>query len=104
MNITDVGLLTSDADEGADKIELGARRQGRRAWDIAAFYTEAFQRDLERLHIQAPHIWCKATDHIPEMIDLIRCIVERGFTYRTTDGIYFDTSGTSRSGGSCRGT
>jgi cysteinyl-tRNA synthetase len=92
MNITDVGHLTSDADEGADKVELGAKRQGRTAWDIAAFYTEAFQRDLTRLHIQVPHIWCKATDHIPEMLDLIRRIEERGFTYRTNDGIYFETA------------
>ena len=92
MSITDVGHLTSDADDGADKMELGAHRQGRNAWEIAAFYTEAFRRDLERLHVQAPHIWSKATHHIPEMIDLIQCIAERGFTYLTSDGIYFDTS------------
>jgi tRNA synthetases class I (C) catalytic domain len=91
-SVSGIGHLTSDADEGPDKVELGAKRQGRSAWEIAAFYTEAFQRHLARLHIQAPHIWCKATDHIPEMIDLIRCIEERGFTYRTTDGMYFDTS------------
>lgn len=92
MNITDVGHLVSDADSGEDKMEKGARRTGKTAWEIAAFYTEAFQNDLERLNIEQPTIWCRATDHIPEQIDLIRCIEAKGFTYLTSDGVYFDTS------------
>ncbi len=92
MNITDVGHLTSDADEGADKMELGARKQGRTAWEIAEFFTQAFKRDLTRLQILEPDIWCKATEHVPEMIELIAHIEEEKFTYRTSDGIYFDTS------------
>src|SRR5579884_896277 len=92
MNITDVGHLTSDADTGEDKMERGARQQGRSAWEIAEFYTQAFKEDLRRLHIKEPHVWCRATEHIPQMIALIREIERNGFTYRTSDGIYFDTS------------
>jgi cysteinyl-tRNA synthetase len=92
MNITDVGHLTSDADEGEDKMEKGARRLGKTAWDIAEFFAGAFRQDLARLNILEPTIWCKATDHIPEQIEFIRCIEEKGYTYRTSDGIYFDTS------------
>jgi cysteinyl-tRNA synthetase len=92
MNITDVGHLTSDADTGEDKMEKGARRTGKTAWEIAEFYTAAFQADMQRLNIQEPHVWCRATDYIPEQIEMIRCIEARGFTYRTGDGIYFDTA------------
>jgi cysteinyl-tRNA synthetase len=92
MNITDVGHLTSDSDTGEDKMEKGSARTGRTAWEIAAFYTQAFREDLQRLNILEPDIWCRATDHIPEQIELVRCIEEKGFTYRTSDGIYFDTS------------
>ncbi len=92
MNITDVGHLTSDADTGEDKMEKGARRTGLSAWDIAEMYTQAFREDMKYLNILEPHVWCKATDHIQEQVDTIRCIEEKGFTYRTSDGIYFDTS------------
>jgi cysteinyl-tRNA synthetase len=92
MNITDVGHLTGDRDMGEDKLEKGARREGKSAWDIAAAYTQAFQKDLQRLNIQAPSIWCKATDTIPEQIALIQVLEEKGFTYRTRDGIYYDTA------------
>jgi cysteinyl-tRNA synthetase len=92
MNITDVGHLTSDADTGEDKMEKGARQQGRTAWEIADFYTEAFKHDLARLEILEPTIWCKATDHIPQMIETVRQIEANGHTYRTSDGIYFDTA------------
>lgn len=92
MNITDVGHLVSDADTGEDKMEKGARRTGKSAWEIADYYTEAFQRDLQHLNILEPTIWCRATDHIQDQIEMIRCIEEHGFTYRTSDGIYFDTS------------
>ena len=92
MNITDVGHLTGDRDMGEDKMETGARRDGKTAWDIAEFYTQAFKQDLARLNILEPSIWCKATDSIPEQIDLIRILEEKGFTYKTGDGIYFDTA------------
>lgn len=92
MNITDVGHLVSDADEGEDKMEKGSARTGKTAWEIAEFYTAAFQDDLKKLNILPPTIWCRATDHIQEQIDTIRCIEAKGFTYRTSDGIYFDTS------------
>ncbi len=92
MNITDVGHLTSDADSGEDKMEKGSRRTGKSAWELAEFYTTEFKKDLEKLNIYEPQIWCKATDHIQEQIDFISCIEKNGFAYRTEDGIYFDTS------------
>ncbi|MFH2104871.1 MAG: cysteine--tRNA ligase [Parcubacteria group bacterium] len=92
MNITDVGHLTSDADEGEDKIEIGARREKKTAWEIAEFYTDAFKKDIAKLNILPPDIWCKATDHIKEQIELIGILEKKGFTYQTDDGIYFDTA------------
>ena len=92
MNITDVGHLTSDADTGEDKMEKGSRRTGRSAWDIADEYTRAFRDDLRALNIAEPDIWCKATDHIAEQIAFIADIEQNGYTYRTSDGVYFDTS------------
>ncbi|HOT93371.1 MAG TPA: cysteine--tRNA ligase [Anaerolineae bacterium] len=92
MNITDVGHLTSDADTGEDRMEKGSRRTGLSAWEIAEMYTQEFKADLQRLNILEPTIWCRATDHITEQIETIRCIEANGFTYRTSDGIYFDTS------------
>jgi len=92
MNITDVGHLTGDRDMGRDKLEEGARREGKSAWEIADFYTRAFQADMTRLNILPPDIWCKATDSIPEQIALIRLLEQKQFTYRTRDGIYFDTA------------
>ncbi len=92
MNVTDVGHLSGDRDMGEDKLEKGARREGKSAWEIAAFYTEAFKKDIAALNILPPDIWCKATDHIKEQIDLIRILEKKGFTYITSDGVYFDTS------------
>ena len=92
MNITDVGHLTSDADTGEDKMEKGARRTGKTAWEIAQLYTDAFLADLKALHIEEPTILCRATDNIREQIEFIVDIERNGFTYRTSDGIYFDTS------------
>jgi cysteinyl-tRNA synthetase len=92
MNITDVGHLTSDADTGEDKMEKGARRTGKSAWEIAQLYTEAFVADLKVLNIEDPAVLCRATDHIREQIDFIADIERNGFAYRTSDGIYFDTS------------
>ncbi|HPS63998.1 MAG TPA: cysteine--tRNA ligase [Ignavibacteria bacterium] len=92
MNITDVGHLVSDSDEGEDKMEKGAEREGKSVWDIAAFYTEAFQKDIEAMNILPPTHWCKATDNIQEQIDLIKCLENKGMTYFTSDGVYYDTS------------
>lgn len=92
MNVTDVGHLTSDADTGEDKMEKGARRTGKTAWEIAALYTEAFVDDIRALRILPPDVLSRATDHIPEQIAFIADLQARGYTYRTSDGIYFDTS------------
>lgn len=92
MNITDVGHLTSDADEGEDKMERGARREGKTAWQIADFYTKAFKHDLKDLNITEPHLWCRATEHIDEQIAMVKALTKKGFTYETGDGIYFDTT------------
>lgn len=94
MNITDVGHLTSDADEGEDKLEKGAKREGKSAWYIADFYTQDFLRGLKFLDIEmGEHAKIvKATDHIQEQIDLIKNLEDKGFTYTTGDGVYFDTS------------
>jgi cysteinyl-tRNA synthetase len=92
MNVTDVGHLTSDADTGEDKMEKGARRVGKSAWEIAKLYTDAFLDDMQRLGIEPPLVLCRATDHIAEQVAFIADIERNGFTYRTSDGIYFDTS------------
>jgi len=73
-------------------MEAGARREGKSAWEIAAFYTQAFQTDITHLNILAPDVWCKATDTISEQIDLIRILETKGYTYPTSDGVYFDTA------------
>ncbi len=92
MNVTDVGHLTSDADEGEDKMEKGARRTGKSAWEIAELYTGAFLADMQALRIESPTILSRATDHIAEQIAFIVDIEKNGYTYRTSDGVYFDTS------------
>lgn len=92
MNITDVGHLTSDADSGEDKLEKSAREKGKSAYDIAKFYEENFFDQAEALNIKRPDIVCKATEHIEEQIEMIGQIEKNGFTYKTDDGIYFDTS------------
>ncbi|NKB67517.1 MAG: cysteine--tRNA ligase [Candidatus Latescibacteria bacterium] len=92
VNITDVGHLVSDADSGEDKMERGAQRAGLSAWDIAQLYTQAFQKDLHRLNILEPQVWCRATDHIDEQIDFIRQLEDDNYTYCTDDGVYFDTA------------
>jgi len=92
MNVTDVGHLTSDADEGEDKIEKAAAKEGKRAGDLANYYLAVFKEDFKRLNILEPNIWCKATDHIKDQIGLIKNLEEKGYTYRTADGIYYDTS------------
>jgi len=92
MNVTDVGHLTSDADEGEDKIEKAAKKEGKKASDIANFYLKIFKQDFEKLNIIEPDVWPKATEHIKEQIELIKKLEKKGYVYRTEDGIYFDTS------------
>lgn len=92
MNITDVGHLTNDRDMGEDKVEKEAKKEGKTSWEIASYYTEAFKKDLNYLNIIYPNIFCRATDNIPEQIALIQTLEKKGFTYKTSDGIYFDTS------------
>jgi len=92
MNITDVGHLTSDADSGEDKMELGAARDGKSAWDIAKFYEKKFFEDFDSLNCTRPTIVSRATENIKEMIALVKTLEEKGYTYKTSDGIYYDTS------------
>ena len=92
MNITDVGHLTSDADTGEDKIEKSARKKKKSPYEIAEFYTKIFKSNLKDLNIIEPNLWCKATKHIKEQIELIKQLERKGFTYKIGDGIYFDTS------------
>jgi cysteinyl-tRNA synthetase len=92
MNITDVGHLVSDADEGEDKLEKGARREGKTAWEVAEFYTQDFLSGMKALNMLDPDHIVKATDHIPEQIDLIKKLEDKGFTYIIDDGVYYDTS------------
>ncbi len=92
VNITDVGHLVSDADTGEDKMEKGSQRTGKSAWEIAVFYADQFRRDINLLNIKEPTVWCKATEHIQDQIEFIRCIEEHGYAYNTSDGVYFDTS------------
>jgi len=92
MNVTDVGHLTSDSDTGEDKIERAAQKEKKKASEIANYYLEIFREDLEKLNISEPNIWCKATEHIKEQIELIENLEKKGYTYKTEDGIYFDTS------------
>ncbi|WP_214078546.1 cysteine--tRNA ligase [Mesotoga sp.] len=92
MNITDVGHLTGDEDEGEDKMEAGARREGKTVWEIVDFYTKAFFDDLKRLRIIFPTVTCRATRHVDDMIDMIRKIESNGYTYVAGGNVYFDTS------------
>ncbi len=98
INITDVGHLTSDADSGEDKVELSARKQKMSAFEISEFYTNIFKQNLSDLNIKPPTIWSKATDHINEQIALIQRLEKKGYTYLTSDGVYFDTSRLSNYG------
>lgn len=92
MNVTDVGHLVGDGDLGEDKIEVGATREGKSAWEIADYYWQAVKQDFAHLNILEPTRWAKATDYIPEQIDLIKTLEAKGYTYQISDGIYFDTA------------
>ena len=95
MNLTDVGHLTGDnegdADTGEDRLEKASKKEGRTAWEIAEGYSKEFLEQMKLLDSNMPSIVCKATDHIPEQIEMIRKLEGKGFTYKITDGIYFDT-------------
>jgi len=92
MNITDVGHLVSDADEGEDKMLKAARRENKDPFEIANFYMDAFMKDMEKLNIDKPEIIARATEHIDVMESYVKKIIENGYTYQTEDTIYFDTS------------
>ena len=92
MNITDVGHLESDGDEGEDKMEKAAKKEKKSPYEIADFYTKAFFKDMEKLNIDRPEIIAKATDHIPDMLEFAKKIVENGYGYETSTAIYFDVS------------
>ena len=92
MNITDVGQLESDADEGEDKMEKAARKEKKDPYEIANYYTEIFLKDMEKLNIDKPEIITKATENISQMIDYVKEIIKNGYAYETSKGIYFDIS------------
>lgn len=92
MNITDVGHLESDADEGEDKMEKAAKKENKDPYEIAAFYTDIFFRDMGRLNIQRPEIIAKATEHVKDMIEFVKVLVEKGYVYETSRALYFDIS------------
>lgn len=92
MNITDVGHLESDADEGEDKMAKAARRENKDPYEIADFYTKVFLQDMEKLNIDKPEIITKATDNIEQMIEYVQDILKNGYAYETSKGIYFDIS------------
>ena len=92
MNITDVGHLVSDADDGEDKLEKGAKREGKTAWEVAKFYTDDFIAGMNALNLIAPTHIPKATEYIDEQLELVRVLKNKGFTYQISDGIYYDTA------------
>ena len=92
MNITDVGHLVSDGDDGEDKMIKSAKEEHKTPLEIAEHYTKLFFKDLERLNIETPEIVCKATEHIKEMLEMVEKIVKNGYGYETSTAIYFDVS------------
>src|SRR3989339_1692612 len=90
MNITDVGHLTSDADEGEDKLEKGAKRENKSVLEIAKFYTEAFLSDIRALNIAVPKILAPATQFIPDQVALVEQLMKKGVAYETSTAVYFD--------------
>lgn len=95
MNLTDVGHLTGDnlgdADTGEDRLEKAAKKERKTAWDIAKFYIDAFFKDFEKLNLEKPEKFVKATDHIQDQINLVQELENKGLTYKISDGIYFNT-------------
>ncbi len=92
INITDVGHLVSDADTGEDKIEKSAKEKNKSAWEIARYFENLFKEDFKKLNLKKPFKFPRATENIKEMIKLIKILEKKGYTYKISDGIYFDTS------------
>ena len=92
MNITDVGHLTGDSDEGEDKMEKGATKTGATVWELARVYTDYFISSLDEMNIIRPDVFSNATQHIPEFIEMIKVLESKGFTYETDEALYFDVS------------
>lgn len=92
MNITDVGHLTSDEDAGEDKVEKGAIKSGKTVWELTNYYTDIFFNTMKQLNVLEPAVVCKATDHVQDMIDLIKILEEKGITYVTEEAVYFDVT------------
>ena len=92
LNLTDVGHLVSDGDEGEDKLEKGAKREGTTVWEVAERYIDIFKKDYDALKLLQPAKWARATDYINEDIEAVDKMTENGFTYEIEDGVYFDTS------------
>jgi cysteinyl-tRNA synthetase len=92
QNVTDVGHLVSDADEGEDKMEKGAKKYGKTVWEVAQFYTDHFYASMDKLNILRPTIVCKATEHIAEQIALIEQLIAKGHAYDTPEAVYFDVT------------
>lgn len=90
QNVTDVGHLVSDSDEGEDKLEKGAIRQGKTVWEVAEFFTKNFYDSMDELNIIRPDIICKATDHIKEQIEMVGKLMDKGYAYDTPEAVYFD--------------
>ena len=92
LNLTDVGHLSSDADDGEDKLEKGAKREGKTVWEIADFYIREFKADFKKLNLLEPEKWARATDYIDASKALVEKLIKNGYTYETADGVYFDTA------------
>ena len=92
QNVTDVGHLVSDADEGEDKLEKGAKKQGKTVWEVAEFFTKNFYTSMDFLNILRPDVICKATDHIPDQIKMIQKLFDNGYAYDTPEAVYFDVT------------
>ena len=92
LNLTDVGHLVSDGDEGEDKLEKGAAREGKTVWEVADYYIKAFMKDYRDLELVQPEVLARATDYIDEDIRAVDLMSEHGYTYETTDGVYYDTA------------
>lgn len=92
LNLTDVGHLVTDSDEGEDKLEKGAKREKKTVWEIAEYYSDVFLKDFRSLNLTEPSKICRATDYINQNIELIKKLLEKGYAYQISDGIYYDTA------------
>lgn len=92
QNVTDVGHLVSDADEGEDKLEKGAKKLGKTVWEVSEFFTKHFYETMDKLNVLRPTVTAKATDHIKEQVALVKKLVDKGYAYDTPEAVYFDVS------------